>query len=85
MDAAIVSVHVTTSTSIEHTVTPGITFSRSMSSHMPDLSKDLIFLAADFAFSMWESAEDGCTIILIASASSFSAFPDSKLIVVHAS
>jgi hypothetical protein len=52
---------------------------------MPDLSKDLIFLAADFAFSMWESAEDGCTIILIASASSFSAFPDSKLIVVHAS
>ena len=85
MDSAIFSVHVTTSISIEATVTPGITFSRSMSSHMPDLSKDLRFLAADFAFSMWESAEDGCTIILIANASSFSAFPDSMLKFVHAS
>ena len=85
MDSAIFSVYVTTSISMEATVTPGITFSRSMSSHMPDLSKDLSFLAADFAFSMWESAEDGCTIILIANASSFSAFPDSMLIFVHAS
>jgi len=85
MDSEIFSVSVTTSISIEATVTPGITFSRSMSSHMPDLSKDLIFLAADFAFSMWESAEDGCTIILIANASSLSDFPDSLLIFVHAS
>lgn len=79
------SVNLTTSSRIEATVIPGITFSTSMSSHRPDLSKDFRFLDADFAFSIWKSAEDGCAIFFIANDSSFSAFPDSMLMFVHAS
>lgn len=82
--AAIFSVHVTTSIRSDATVAAGTISNRSVSSSKTDiLNRDLRVSAAAFELAMWVLTDDDLAIVLIADANSFKAFPVSELIIVY--